>query len=53
MADGPGVGDGDANGARADGAEIGDVADGGGPLGEVGIRAQDFQGFLPKFESIN
>ncbi len=47
-ADGPGVGDGEANGAGADG-----VAAGGGPVGEVGVRARDFRGFLPKSESIS
>ena len=52
-ADGPGVGDGDAKGAGADGAGVGDVAAGGGPVGEVGVRARDFRGFLPKSESIS
>ncbi len=45
---GPGVGDGETNGAGADG-----LAAGGGPIGEVVIRARDFQGFLPKSESIS
>ena len=39
-ADGPGVDDGDANGAGA----------GGGPLGEVGVKVPN-SGFLPKSES--
>ncbi len=52
-ADGPGVDDGDAKGAGANGAGVGDVAAGGGPVGDVSVRARNFLGFLPKSELIS
>lgn len=47
-ADRPKVSNGKISGARAV-----QVPAGGGLMGEVGIKAQDFQSFLPKLESIS
>lgn len=45
-----GVSDKDANSASINRVKVGNVAASEGPVGEVGVRPQDFWDFLPKLE---